>query len=172
MKKILYISLITIFSSCGFYSFTGASISPDVKTFSVDYFNNKATTVNASLSSVFTEMIKEHFTRQTSLEQIENKGDLSFEGEITSYTIKPIAIQANETARQNRLTIKVLVKFENKKDETKNFKTTFSRYRDFSASDDLGSLPEDEDNVLEEILMQEICSELVEDIFNKAVINW
>ena len=41
MKKILYISLITIFSSCGFYSFTGASISPDVKTFSVDYFNNK-----------------------------------------------------------------------------------------------------------------------------------
>ena len=46
---------------------------------------------------------------------IENDGDLSFEGEITSYSIKPIAIQANETARQNRLTIKVLVKFENKK---------------------------------------------------------
>ena len=113
MKKILYISLITIFSSCGFYSFTGASISPDVKTFSVDYFNNKSTTVNASLSSVFTEMIKEHFTRQTSLEQIENEGDLSFEGEITSYSIKPIAIQANETARQNRLTIKVKVKFIN-----------------------------------------------------------
>ena len=164
MKKILYISLITIFSSCGFYSFTGASISPDVKTFSVDYFNNKATTVNASLSSVFTEMLKEHFTRQTSLEQIENDGDLSFEGEITSYTIKPIAIQANETARQNRLTIKVKVKFVNKFDEKINFNSTFSRYKDFPADEDLSQV--------EETYMEEICTELVEDIFNKSVINW
>ena len=164
MKKILYILLITTFSSCGFYSFTGASISPDVKTFSVDYFNNKATTVNASLSSVFTEMLKEHFTRQTSLEQMENYGDLSFEGEITSYTIKPISIQANETARQNRLTIKVQVKFVNKFDDKINFNSTFSRYKDFSAEEDLSEV--------EEIYMEEICSELVEDIFNKSVVNW
>ena len=82
MKSTLYISLLIIFSSCGFYSFTGASINPNVKTFSVDYFNNKATNVNASLSSVFTEMLKEYFTKQTSLEQIKNDGDLSFEGEI------------------------------------------------------------------------------------------
>ena len=91
----------------------------------VDYFNNKATTVNASLSSVFTEMLKEHFTRQTSLEQIEDDGDLSFEGEITSYTIKPISIQANETARQNRLTIKVQVKFVNKFDKNHTQVVTF-----------------------------------------------
>ena len=164
MKKILYISLITIFSSCGFYSFTGASISPDVKTFSVDYFSNKATTVNASLSSVFTEMLKEYFTRQTSLEQIEDDGDLSFEGEITSYTIKPISIQANETARQNRLTIKVQVKFINKFDEKLNFNSTFSRYKDFPADEDLSQV--------EETYMEEICTELVEDIFNKSVVNW
>ena len=164
MKKILYISLITIFSSCGFYSFTGASISPDVKTFSVDYFNNKSTTVNASLSSVFTEMLKEYFTRQTSLEQIENDGDLSFEGQITSYTIKPISIQANETARQNRLTIKVKVKFVNKFDEKINFNSTFSRYKDFPADEDLSQV--------EETYMEEICIELVEDIFNKSVVNW
>ena len=57
-------------------------------------------------------------------------------------------------------------------EKTKNFKTTFSRYRDFSASNDLGALPDDEDNVSEEVLMQEICEELVEDIFNKSVVNW
>tara|TARA_B100001094_G_scaffold44620_1_gene39425 strand:+ start:436 stop:930 length:495 start_codon:yes stop_codon:yes gene_type:complete len=164
MKKILYISLITISSSCGFYSFTGASISADVETFSVDYFNNKATTVNASLSSVFTEMLKEHFTSQTSLEQIEDDGDLSFEGEITSYTIKPISIQANETARQNRLTIKVQVKFANKFDEKINFNSTFSRYKDFPADEDLSQV--------EETYIEEICTELVEDIFNKSVVNW
>ena len=59
MKKILYIFSLIFLSSCGFYSFTGASISPDVKTFSVKYFPNKAATINASLSSVFTEKLKE-----------------------------------------------------------------------------------------------------------------
>ena len=93
MKKILYIFSLIFLSSCGFYSFTGASISPDVKTFSVKYFPNKAATINASLSSVFTEKLKEHFSRQTNLEQIDNEGDLMFEGEITSYSIKPMAIQ-------------------------------------------------------------------------------
>ena len=37
------------------YSFTGASISPEVKTVSIDYFQNLSTLVNPSLSSKFTE---------------------------------------------------------------------------------------------------------------------
>ena len=45
-----------------------------------------------------------------------------------------------------------------------NFNTTFSRYRDFPANEDLSSI--------EETLMEEICNELVEDIFNKAIVNW
>jgi len=164
MKKILYIFSLIFLSSCGFYSFTGASISPDVKTFSIKYFPNKAATINASLSSVFTEKLKEHFSRQTNLEQIDNEGDLMFEGEITSYSIKPMAISANETARQNRLTIKIKVKFTNKTDEKLNFNTTFSRYKDFPADEDLSNV--------EESYMEEICEELVEDIFNKSVVNW
>ena len=87
-----------------------------------------------------------------------------FEGEITSYTIKPISIQANETARQNRLTIKVQVKFVNKFDKNINFNSTFSRYKDFPADEDLSQV--------EETYMEEICTELVEDIFNKSVVNW
>ena len=62
MKKIISIFIISIFSSCGFYSFTGASISPEVKTFSVNYFPNKSNSINPALSSVFTEMLKEHFS--------------------------------------------------------------------------------------------------------------
>ena len=56
------------------------------------------------------------------------------------------------------------VEFENKKDEIKNFNTTFSSHQDFSADEDLSDIEED--------LMEEICNELVEDIFNKSVVNW
>mgnify|MGYP001179909638 CR=1 FL=1 len=164
MKKILFILLVFICNSCGFYSFTGASIQNDVKTFSVDYFINKSNNINASLSSVFTETLKEHITSQTSLDEIENNGDVTFEGEIISYSIKPISIQSNEIARQNRLTIKVKVEFKNQSEINSNFTSNFSRYKDFPASENLSQV--------EETYMQEICIELAEDIFNKSFVNW
>ena len=164
MKKYIYIFIVFLFSSCGFYSFTGASISPEIKTVSVDYFQNKASIVQPILSQLFTEKLKDYFVLQTNLELEDSNGDLSFSGVITHYQIKPIAIQANETARQNRLTIKIKVVFKNKYDTKLDFSTTFSRYRDFSSDENLNSI--------EETLIEEICNELVEDVFNKAVVNW
>ena len=151
-------------SSCGFYSFTGASISPEVKTVSIDYFTNKASTVQPILSQLFTEKLKDYFIQQTNLDLSDEKGDLSFSGIITSYEIKPISIQANETARLNRLTIKIQVDFQNKYEKKLDYSSTFVRYRDFDTDENL--------NVIEEDLMEEICNELVEDVFNKAVVNW
>ena len=49
-------------------------------------------------------------------------------------------------------------------DEKMNFNSNFVRYKDFPSEEDL--------SIVEDIYMQEICDELVEDIFNKAVINW
>lgn len=164
MKKTLSILSLFLLSSCGFYSFTGASISPDVKTFSVKYFQNKANTINASLSNSFTEKLKDYFSTQTNLQQIDSDGDLSFEGEIISYTIKPIAIKANETARLNRLSIKIKVSFINKFDEKLSFNSSFIRYKDFPSEEDLSSV--------EDLYMEQICDEIVEDIFNKSVVNW
>ena len=164
MKNLYYILFILLLTSCRFYSFTGASISPEVNTFSVSFFKNKANTVNASLSNTFTEKLKDYLTSQTNLRQIDQGGDLSFSGEIISYNIKPIAIRANETARKNRLTIKVNISFTNKYDEQLNFNSNFSRFKDFPSTEDLSSV--------EDIYMEEICDELIEDIFNKSLVNW
>ena len=160
MRYIFNILILLLLNSCGFYSFTGASISPEVNTFSVSFFKNKSNTVNSSLSNTFTEKLKDYFTSQTNIQQIDQGGDLSFSGEIISYNIKPIAIRANETARENRLTIKVNVSFTNKYDEKLNFNSTFSRFKDFPSTEDLSTV--------EDIYMEEICDELVEDIFNKS----
>lgn len=151
-------------TSCGTYSFTGASISPDVKTFSVQYFPNRAQLVQPTLSQAFTEKVKERFIAQTSLNQVEKDGDLQFEGYISDYKTSPVAIQGTQTAALNRLTISVLVKFTNTKDDKQSFETTFTRYVDYDSQRSLSEV--------ELTLINEINRQLVDDIFNKAVSNW
>ena len=56
------------------------------------------------------------------------------------------------------------MKFEKKKDESKNFKKKFSRYEDYESRQSLANEEED--------LIEQITNELAEDIFNKAVVNW
>ena len=164
--KILIIvsSLTTLFFSCGFYSFTGASISNDIKTVSIKYFPNNAKIIQPTLSTVLTEKLKEQFITQTNLKIIDLDGDLSFNGEIIEYKIKPVGISSNETATQNRLTIKVKVDFVNHKENIRSYNATFSRYKDFSSNENL--------TAIEEELIRDITEQLVEDIFNKALVNW
>ena len=172
MKLILTILLSISLTSCGIYSFTGASIPKEAKTISVDYFNNKAATVQPSLSQVFTERLKDIFLEQTNLSLSENEGDLSFSGYKSKYQIKPMAIKANETAGQNRLTIAVKVTYNNSLDAENNFEHTFSRYRDYDGSLNLSDKDLQSGEPIEDFLIEEITKELAEDIFNKAFVNW
>jgi len=146
------------------YSLTGASISPSVKTVSIATFPNNATFVVPTLSRTLTNALRDYFTSQSSLNIVDRDGDLNVEGIITGYVVQPIAIQGNETAAQNRLTITVSVKFTNKTDEKQNWETNFTRYADFSSSVSLSSA--------QESLIADITEQLVQDIFNKAVVNW
>lgn len=150
--------------SCGIYSFTGASIPTEAKTISVQYFSNKAATIQPTLSQVFTERLKDIFVENTNLTFRENEGDLAFSGYISKYQIKPMAIKADETAGKNRLTIAVKVMYHNSFDNKSNFEQTFSRYRDYESSQNISDI--------ESLLIKEITDELVEDIFNKAFVNW
>jgi hypothetical protein len=146
------------------YSFTGASIPEDVKTVSVRTFQSYAPLANANLSQSFTEALKDRFLSQTNLDLVAKEGDLRFEGSITGYAVTSVAIQGNETAALNRLTITVKVKFVNTKDSTLDFETNFSRFSDYESSQNLASI-EDE-------LIKDINDQLTQDIFNKAVSNW
>ena len=101
MKQIFSIVLASIFmTSCGIYSFTGASIPTEAKTVSVAYFTTTATNSPSSLNQTITEGLKDLFLSQTNLDLTELEGDLSFSGQITKYQLSPMAIQANETAGQ------------------------------------------------------------------------
>lgn len=146
------------------YGFTGASVSPDIKTFSVKYFPNNAPIVNPTLSQTFTEKLKDKIVSQASLSHTDRQPDLIFEGSITGYSITPIAIQTNETAAQNRLTITINIKFTNLKNEKQNFETPFSRYADYKSTENFSSV--------ESQLITTITDQIVDDIFNRVFINW
>lgn len=146
------------------YSFTGASVSQEVKTISIDYFQNKAPLVVPTLSRTLTESLQNYFTSQTNLVLVDKGGDLHLEGSITGYAVQPQAISGNEQAQLNRLTITVNVKFINRFDSKQNFETSFSRYLDYPASQNLVTVQDG--------LIEGINEQLVQDIFNKAVVNW
>lgn len=167
MRKIVpifFLVLLAFLSGCGMYSFTGASISPEIKTFSVQYFANRATLVQPTLSQAFTERIKDRFVSQTSLRQVDREGDIQFEGYISDYRAVPVAIQGTETAALNRLSISVIVKFTNTKDAIQNFETTFTRYADYDSRKSLAEV--------ELSLIDDVNKQLVDDVFNKSVSNW
>ncbi len=171
MKKyrIINIALIFVFTSgfiscTGGYSFTGADISADIKTFSVDYFENRAPLVQPTLSNVFTEALKDRFLSQTSLDLVNTDGHLNFDGQITNYRVSPQAFTGDETAALNRLTITINVRFTNTKDPSKNFERSFSRYADFESTVSL--------NAVENDLISEIVDQITEDIFIQSVANW
>jgi len=165
MIKPLHICLISfVFSSCGIYSFSGASISNDVKNVSINTFENIASLAPPKLSNLITEALKDKFLSETRLSQVNSDGDLMFNGQITNYNINPIAIQANETASKNRLSITVKVNFINNIDKDNSFNKTFNRYTDYESSINFTSV--------EESLNEEIISQLIEDIFNEAFTNW
>ncbi len=150
--------------SCGVYTFTGADIHPDAKTISVAYFQNQATLVQPTLSQQFTNDLQEYVIQQTNLNLIRSNGDLQFEGYISDYQIRPISISSSDQANQNRLSVKVFIRFTNQIEPEKSYEQTFTRYADFDSNLNLSQI--------EESLLEEIISELIEDLFNKAVVNW
>jgi hypothetical protein len=149
------------------YSFSGASLSPEVKTCNVEYFPNRVqhgSTVNPMLSQYFTEALKNKIIAQTSLTLTDGDADVVFSGEITSYQVSPVAITGNETAGLNRFTITIHVRFTNNVDPDQSFDASFSRYEDYPSTEDFSSVEND--------LVEKNVRNLVEDIFNKAFVNW
>ena len=165
---VFIIAVFSLISACSLpkYSLSGASIHPDAKTVSIQYIQNNAPLVNPQLSQELTEALKDKFVSQTNLSLINREGDLEFSGEVINYQTKPMAIQENDIAALNRLTITIRIKFVNKKDPDSkyDFDKTFSRYDDYQSDKDLSQVEGD--------LIVKIIEELVEDIFNESVVNW
>jgi hypothetical protein len=160
---ILFGIIFIVQAGCGIYSFSGAS-TEGLKSVSVQYFQNRASLVQPGLSQALTDALGDKCKSQTNLSIINGLGDANFEGEISDYNTKPLTVSADATAAMNRFTITVKVKFTNSIDPDKSFEQSFSRYEDYSSSSNLSDVEAD--------LSKKIIEMIVEDIFNRAFVNW
>jgi len=151
-------------SSCGVYSFTGTTLSPAIKTVTVNNFTLATAGGPANLPLTFNERLKEYYQRYTNLKVVPNNGDMVLEGNITGYDLLAVAPTAQDQAGVNRLQITVLARFYNNKDETKNFEQSFSFYQDFPQGQTLSQN--------ESRLVPKILDQIVLDIFNKTAADW
>ncbi len=168
-KLKLYISCILLFgifnyASCK-YSFKDTSPIPEeVKTFRVNYLENKAQYVNTQLSPQLTERLKQKIINTTRLRQT-NDDDVHYDisGFVSQYYTSTISITGNNAA-SNRLTVGFHLVFRNTLDEKKNFETDLTRTFDFPATQSLSQA--------ESSLNNEMVRNIVDEIFNKIFSNW
>lgn len=150
-------------SSCGIYNFTGGSTG-NAKTFQVNFFQNRAPLIEPGMDREFTFYLQDLINNQTNLSLTNSNGDLVYEGEITNFTVAPMAATADQRAAQNRLTVTVNVRFTNNKEEDKDFEKQFSHYYDFSANAQLSSV--------KSAAFEAIFERIGQDIFNASLANW
>ena len=166
---ILIIPVLLIINSCGIYSFTGASIPPGVTTFQVNFFENQAgnrpgSTVEPGLDNDFTNALQDIIMNQTNLNLVSKDGQLIYEGEITEYSVTPMAATSQNTAAQNRLKMSVLLRFFNIKNEEEDLKKTYSFFYDFPAQLQVYDVIDS--------AHKEIFDRITQDIFNDSLAKW
>lgn len=164
LKFILGVFALAILSSC--YTLSGSSIDPSWQSIRIATFPNVAPQYqNPNLSQEFTNELQDIFNNRTKLSlTTDENADLLVEGEITGYQQSSIAIQANEIAGKNRLTVTVRVRYQNNKDESKSFDKSFSAYEDFEANQTLQQA--------EAALLDSILEQLTNQIFNAIAMDW
>jgi hypothetical protein len=147
------------------YSFKDTSPVPvDIKTFRVNYLENKARYVNPQLSPQLTERLKLKIIGNTRLRQVnDDNAHYDISGYVSQYDVTTTGI-TNGQSGTNRLTVGFHLIFRNSLDEKKNFEADVSTNFDFSAQQVLAQA--------ESSLNEEIVKNTVDAIFNKIFSNW
>lgn len=167
MKKVHFLLILTsslILNSCSVYNFTGTG-NIDAKTYQVNFFPNNSELIEPGIDRNFTLTLQDLIQNQTNLSLVKNGGDLTYEGEIVDYHISPMTATADQQAAQNRLKIRVNVRFTNKNKEADDFEKVFEFYYDYPAAQQLVGTTKD-------AAIKEIFERITQDIFNESLAKW
>lgn len=167
IKRLALLSLILYvfsYATCR-YGFTDTSpIPPEVTTFHVTAFQNKARYVNPQITPQLTDKVQQQIISQTRLRQINDaNADYEISGYISDYVITTSGV-SNQQAGTNRLTVSFHLIFKNNVDPSKNFEADVTNNFDFDASQTLQQA--------EGKLFPEIIKNLSDAIFNRIFSNW
>lgn len=159
-----FLFLTLSFATCKYSTKDTAPIPAEIKTFRVNYFQNKARYVNPQLTPQLTEAVKQKIIGQTRLRQV-NDDDAHYDisGYLSDYSVTTSGV-ANSTAGTNRLNVTFHLIFKNTLDATKNFEADLTSNYDFSANLTL--------QAAETGIGDKIIKNISEAIFSRIFSNW
>jgi len=144
------------------YSFRDVSIPDSIKTFKVNYIENKATYINPQISPQLTDRLRQKIVQQTRLKQTNGDADWEINGTITEYTFSTSGI-SNQQSVSNRINITVQIEVNNLR-EGEIVPYSVSRNFDFPSTQTLQQA--------EVELLNKIIQGLADDIFNRLFSQW
>lgn len=167
MKEKLSLLLIALLllNSCSIsYKLEGGSINYDkTKTIRIANFPNR-TPSYPELTQRFDLALRKRFIEQTRLREVQSNADIEIEGEFTSFDISGMAVKEDAYASRTRLSISVRVEYVNNQEAGKDVSQTFSSFQEFDSTQSLESVQDG--------LVEQIISDLVDMIYNATVANW
>ena len=141
------------------------SMPEEWKSFSVEMIENSAPNCPLSYGPQITERLKDAVQNNTRLVlNTDNGGEIEISGNIAGYNVAPIAIQQDDNASQNRLTIRINFQININEPESETMPLSVSRFADFESNVNLASV--------ENQLIEEINDQIAQDVINKLLSNW
>jgi hypothetical protein len=116
------------------------------------------------MGPMFNNRLKDEFANHTQLEQVKRNGDLKIEGEIVSYEQRNKGVSSDGYSSMTELSMTVNVRFTNNKNHNEDFEQQFTASESYENTQSL--------NAVQESLVEVMCKNLCEQIFNATVANW
>lgn len=152
------------FATCKYGFKDQAPIPPEVKTFRVNYLENKAQYVNTQFSPLLTEKLKQKIINTTRLRGT-NSDDAHYDisGWVSQYYTTVVSITNNNNTG-NRLNVGFHLIFKNNVDDSKSFETDLTRSIDVGGELSMTDIDRQKTT--------DIVNSMVDEIFNKIFSNW
>lgn len=168
MRYLIFFSGLFLLTSCWptRIGFTDVTFPEEWKVFTVKTFDNNATNTPLSYSATLTENVKDAIQNNTSLNLSGSpeEAQLEIEGVINNYSITPVALQDGDQAAKNRLSVSATFTIFIKEPEEDQMIVNSNRFVDYDSDTDLG--------IVESTLLEEVNSQIVQDIINQLFSNW
>lgn len=163
LKFILVFALLSL-QSCFWYSFKGISIPPEILTFNVDNFTNRAYNTPIDIETLFAEELRSKIRNESRLKLNNANPDITFAGDITGFSVTTEAPKQGATVALDKLTITVKIDYVDNTNEENNWNKNFSFFETYDNSQSLQDIQDQ--------LTLNIFKQLTENIFNESFTDW
>ena len=152
------------FTSCGVYSFSGASVPSYLKSISIPIAEDRSGSGEPGLRELLTNQLIQKFIDDNSLQVSERgKANANLECTITGFADIPNIVAAGENITSRRLTINVKVIYNDNVNKKKIFNKVFSNYGNYPPAGNLNDRKEAINTAIDRI---------TEDILLSVVSGW